>query len=75
MGIINAFKAFSEALIITDGGPLDSTMLFALYIYKQGFTYFKMGYACALSWVLLIIIAVFFTFVFKSSDSWVYYEA
>ena len=75
MGIINAFKAFSEALIITDGGPMDSTMLFALYIYKQGFTYFKMGYACALSWVLLIIIAIFSMFVFKSSDRWVYYEA
>ena len=75
MGIINAFKAFSEALIITDGGPLDSTMLFALYIYKQGFTYFKMGYACALSWVLLIIIGIFSAFVFKSSDYWVYYEA
>ena len=75
MGIINAFKAFSEALIITDGGPLDSTMLFALYIYKQGFTYFKMGYACALSWILLIIIAVFSTFVFRSSNYWVYYEA
>ena len=75
MGIINAFKAFSEALVITDGGPLNSTMLFALYIYKQGFTYFKMGYACALSWVLLIIIGIFSAFVFKSSNSWVYYEA
>ena len=75
MGIINAFKAFSEALIITNGGPMDSTMLFALYIYKQGFTYFKMGYACALSWVLLIIIGVFSAFVFRSSNYWVYYEA
>ena len=75
MGIINAFKAFSEALIITDGGPMDSTMLFALYIYKQSFTYFKMGYACALSWILLIIIGIFSAFVFRSSDSWVHYEA
>ena len=75
MGIINAFKAFSEALIITNGGPMDSTMLFALYIYKQGFTYFKMGYACALSWVLLIIIGIFSAFVFRSSNYWVYYEA
>ena len=75
MGIINAFKAFSEALIITDGGPMNETMLFALYIYKQGFSYFKMGYACAMSWVLVVIIAVFSVFVFKSSDSWVHYEA
>jgi len=75
MGIINAFKAFSEALVITDGGPLNSTMLFALYIYKQGFTYFKMGYACAMSWVLLIIIGAFSAIVFRSSNYWVYYEA
>ena len=74
-GIINAFKAFSEALIITDGGPLNSTMLFALYIYKQGFSYFKMGYACAMSWILLIIISIFSIFIFKSSDSWVHYES
>ena len=73
--IINAFKAFSEALIITDGGPLNSTMLFALYIYKQGFSYFKMGYAYAMSWVLLVIISIFSIFVFKSSDSWVHYES
>lgn len=75
MGIINAFKAFSESLIITDGGPMNETMLFALYIYKQGFSYFKMGYACAMSWILLIIIAIFSVFVFKSSDGWVHYEA
>ena len=50
-------------------------MLFALYIYKQGFSYFKMGYACAMSWVLLVIISVFSIFVFKSSDSWVHYES
>lgn len=75
MGFINAFKAFSESLIITDGGPMNTTMLFALYIYKQGFSYFKMGYAAAMSWVLLIIIAVFSIFIFKSSDGWVHYEA
>ena len=74
MGIITAFKSFSESLIITDGGPLNSTMLFALYIYKQGFSYFKMGYACAMSWVLLLIIAVFSIFIFGSSTGWVHYE-
>ncbi|WP_102411112.1 ABC transporter permease subunit [Beduinella massiliensis] len=75
MGFINAFKAFSESLIITDGGPMNTTMLFALYIYKQGFSYFKMGYAAAMSWILLIIISVFSIFIFKSSDGWVHYEA
>lgn len=74
MGVINAFKAFSESLIITNGGPMNSTMLFALYIYKTGFAYFKMGYACAMSWVLLIIIAFFSAFIFRSSTGWVHYE-
>lgn len=75
MGIITAFKSFTEALVITNGGPMDSTMVYALYIYKQGFSYFKMGYACALSWVLLFIIAFFSFFVFRSSESWVHYES
>ncbi|MBQ6373302.1 MAG: sugar ABC transporter permease [Clostridia bacterium] len=74
MGVINAFKAFSESLIITNGGPMNATMLFALYIYKTGFAYFKMGYACAMSWILLAITAFFSAFIFKSSTGWVHYE-
>ena len=74
-GIINAFKNFTEALVITDGGPLNKTMLFSLYIYKNGFKYFKMGYAASMSWVLLLIIAFFSVFVFSSSESWVHYES
>ena len=74
MQIINAFKAFNESYIITKGGPLDKTLFYALYIYKQSFEYFNMGYGSALAWVLLLIIAVFAVFIFKSSNSWVYYE-
>ena len=74
MGIINAFKSFTDSLIITNGGPRNATMLFALYIYKNGFTYFKMGYACAMSWLLLVIIGFFSLLTFRSSDSWVHYE-
>lgn len=74
MQIINAFKAFNESYIITEGGPLDKTLFYALYIYKQSFEYFNMGYGSALAWVLLLIIAVFSIFIFKSSNNWVYYE-
>lgn len=74
-GIITAFKNFTEALVITDGGPMDRTMLFSLYIYKNGFKYWKMGYAASMSWVLLLIIAFFSIFVFTSSESWVHYES
>lgn len=74
MQIINAFKAFNESFIITKGGPLDKTLFYALYMYKQSFEYFNMGYGSALAWVLLLIIAVFAIFIFKSSDNWVYYE-
>lgn len=53
---------------------MDKTLFYALYIYKQSFEYFNMGYGSALAWVLLIIIALMSVFVFKSSNSWVYYE-
>lgn len=74
MQIINSFKAFNESYIITKGGPLDKTLFYALYIYKQSFEYFNMGYGSALAWVLLLIISVFALVMFKTSNRWVYYE-
>lgn len=56
MGIITAFKTFTESMVITNGGPFDKTLVYALYIYRQSFQYYKMGYACSLSWVLLCLI-------------------
>lgn len=75
MQIINAFQEFTGALVITDrGGPMNATYLYVLKIYDEGFRFFKMGYACALSWILFAIILVFTSLIFKSSSSWVYYE-
>lgn len=74
MQLINTFKAFNESFIITKGGPMDKTMFYALYIYKQSFEHFNMGYGSALAWVLLVIIALLSVLVFRSSVSWVYYE-
>ncbi len=74
MQTINAFQHFTEAMVITAGGPLNSTYVYAMKLYREAFEFFKMGYASALSWVLFIIIMSFTLVVFRSSSSWVYYE-
>ena len=75
MQLISAFMAFTQAYVITNGGPLDSTMLYALYVYRKAMDYFDMGYACALSWVLMIIVSLITLVIFRSSSNWVYYES
>lgn len=76
MQIISAFQAFTPAYIIgggSSGGPLDSLLFYTLYLYFLGFVEFRMGYASAMAWVLLIIIALFTALAFLSSGRWVYY--
>lgn len=74
MQFINAFQSFNAAYIISGGtgGPLDSTLLYSLYLYQKGFSFFQMGYASALAWVLLIIIAIMTFVQFKVSKIWVF---
>ena len=72
--IINGFRVFTESYVITDGGPLDSTLSYVLYLYRRAFTHFDMGYSCALAWVLVLIIAVFTVILFKTQNGWVHYE-
>ncbi len=73
---IEAFKAFTPAFIISEGtgGPIDSTLFYTLYLYQEAFGYFRMGYAAALAWILVAIIAVFTAFSFLSSRYWVHYD-
>jgi multiple sugar transport system permease protein len=73
---IDAFKAFTPAFIISGGtgGPIDSTLFYTLYLYQEAFAYFRMGYAAALAWILVVIIAVFTAFAFLSSRYWVHYD-
>lgn len=73
--IINGFRVFTESYVITDGGPLDSTLSYVLYLYQRAFTHFDMGYSCALAWVLVAIISVFTIVLFKTQKNWVHYEA
>ncbi len=72
---IDAFKAFTPAFIISGGtgGPVDSTLFYTLYLYQEAFAYFRMGYASAMAWVLLIIIATCTGIAFLSSRYWVHY--
>lgn len=74
MQMINAFQEFTGAIVITNGGPMNATYLYVMKVYDEGFRFFKMGYASALSWVLFVIILVFTSLIFKSSAGWVYYE-
>lgn len=74
MQVIVLFQDFTSAFVITNGGPLKSTYLFSLKIYRDGFTLLEMGYASALSWILFAIILTMTALLFKSSDSWLYYE-
>jgi multiple sugar transport system permease protein len=73
--IVGAFQAFTPAYIVSggSGGPVDATLFYTLYVYIQGFQYLHMGYASAMSWALLVAIAIFSALAFLSSRYWVYY--
>ncbi|GAB2579448.1 carbohydrate ABC transporter permease [Kribbella endophytica] len=73
--IIGAFQAFTPAFIISggSGGPSDSTLFYTLYLYQKAFGSFEMGYAAAMAWVLLLIIAGFTAANFAMSRRWVFY--
>lgn len=72
--IIFAFQQFTTAFVITGGGPLRATYLYALFLYQNAFEFLRMGYASALSWILFIIIMSFTLLIFRSSRYWVHYE-
>ncbi|MDF1512569.1 MAG: sugar ABC transporter permease [Anaerolineae bacterium] len=74
LSVISTFQTFTNAYVSTDGGPLDSTLFYVLYIFRQAFQYFNMGYASALAWVLFILIFGLTIIIVRSSDRWVYYE-
>lgn len=74
MGTISSFMIFTQVYIITGGGPMKSTLMYVYYLYQQAFTYYNMGYAAALSIILLIIIALCSAAIFLSSRWWVHYD-
>lgn len=74
MQTISAFMAFTQAFVITGGGPNDATNFYALYVYDQAFTFSNMGYASAMSWIMLVIIAFVTFLIFKFSKYWTFYD-
>lgn len=74
MGTIGSFMVFTQVFVITQGGPMNSTMVYILYLYNEAFQYFHMGYAAALAIVLLFIIAAFSGLLFLTSRYWVHYD-
>lgn len=74
MQTINSFQMFTQAFVITKGGPIDSTLVYALYLYQKAFVFFDMGYASALAWILLAIIGLATIIIFGTSKKWVHYE-
>jgi multiple sugar transport system permease protein len=71
---IGSFQMFTQAFIITKGGPINSTYMYALYLYDRAFSRYEMGYASALAWILLVVIAIVTALIFASSRYWVFYE-
>jgi multiple sugar transport system permease protein len=77
IGIIGAFQIFAIIFVLTDGmgGPLNSTLVYMIYLFRNGFNFFRMGYASAMAWVLFVIILLLTWVQFKTASRWVYYEA
>ena len=72
--IIAAFQVFQQPLILTNGGPLNSTYTAAIHMYNNGFLYGKMGYASMMAWSLFVVIMLITLVVISTSKYWVFYD-
>jgi len=73
-GVIGALQVFTEAYVMTGGGPAESTLFYVYYLYNNAFVYLKMGYASAMAWVLFWLILGLTALQFAYANRWVYYE-
>lgn len=74
VGIINNFQVFTQAFVMTNGGPNNATLFYVLYLYNNAFRFFKVGYASAMAVVLFLIILALTIVLIRTSDRWVHYE-
>lgn len=74
MQTIQALQNFTSAFVITKGGPVKSTYVLGMKLYKEGFSYFKMGYASAISWAIFVMVVAVTMLLFRSSSVWVHYD-
>ena len=72
MQMINGFLAFTQCYILTQGKPMNSTLLYTVYMYKQSFEFYNTGYGAALAWVMLAVIGLITLFLFATKRFWVY---
>jgi multiple sugar transport system permease protein len=70
--IISSFQVFEQMYVMTEGGPQDSTISIAMFLYQQGFLFLRMGYASAVAWVLFFIILIVTVFNWNVRKRWVY---
>lgn len=73
LGIITTLQIFTQAYVMTSGGPNYGSYFYALNIYQRAFQDLRLGYASALSWILFVIIVAITLLVFRFTRSWVYY--
>jgi multiple sugar transport system permease protein len=74
VGLIGTMQIFTEAYVMTSGGPLDSTLFFAYYLFRQAFQFFQMGYASALAWILFAVVLALTVVQLRLSKRWVHYD-
>jgi multiple sugar transport system permease protein len=74
MGVIGSFQYFTQSFVMTQGGPQNSTLFYALYLFLNAFRDFRMGRACAMAWVLFVLTMIATALAFRTSSRWVYYE-
>jgi len=74
MNIIGSWQVFTQAYVMTQGGPNNATLTMVLYIYRKAFEGFVFGYASALAWLLFLLILIFVVLALRSASTWVHYE-
>ena len=74
VSVVASFQNFTNVRVMTQGGPGKATLVYVFYLYQNAFTYFRMGYASALAWILFVVVALLTWLQFRASRTWVYYE-
>ena len=76
MSIIGTFQVFSAIFVLTDGmgGPINATLVYLIYVFRNAFAFFRMGYASSMAWILFMIILLLTWIQFRVASYWVYYE-
>jgi multiple sugar transport system permease protein len=74
IGLINGFQYFVQPYVMTNGGPADATLVYSLYLYRNAFQFFRMGYASAMGWILFLLILAVTAILLRSARKWVHYR-